>query len=51
MLLVQGGCALQVYDVKNPDEYHSYWEEHRKDSILYPYTGEYREETEGKNIP
>jgi uncharacterized protein YceK len=44
------GCSSwQAYDKDNPDEYMTYWqkEENRKDSIVYPYTDEYKQETKG----
>ena len=42
-----------IYDTKQPDEYHSYWEkeENLKNSILYGFTDEYERELKGEVSP
>lgn len=51
LLMISSGCFWKSYDPDNSDDYHKYWQEHRKDSLLYPHTEEYTEETEGKKAP
>jgi hypothetical protein len=44
--LLQGACALMVYDEKNPGEYQEYWgkDENVKRSCLYPFTEQAEQE-------
>ncbi len=49
-LIALTGCSWKTYDKDKPDEYHRYWQddEHKKNSVVYPFTQEYYEERRQK---